>query len=181
MPERANAAKSLSSVSDRKKSPPQGRNAQNQELVRQFVWDVAAINVHLEEIRRVWARQLGISGPQWMILMAVSDLDRGNGVPVKMVSSMLHVDPSFITTQSKLLEKNGFMRRTPSQADARVVLMSLTDKASRKIAGLAERRDSVRQFVFGELDQPAIKDLAEQISTLKVRFEKAGMLLAVED
>ena len=52
----------------------------------------------------------------------VGDLDTGNGVPVKDVSAMLHVDPSFVTTQSKMLEKNGFMRRVPSRQDARVVL-----------------------------------------------------------
>ncbi|WP_430649569.1 MarR family transcriptional regulator [Bradyrhizobium murdochi] len=35
---------------------------------------------------------------------------------------------SFVTTQSKLLEKKGFLRRKPSTSDARVVQMSLTDK-----------------------------------------------------
>lgn len=115
-------------------------NGRNQEVVRQFLWDIASINVHLEEIRHFWAKELGISGPQWMILMAVGDLDSGNGVPVKDVSAMLHVDPSFVTTQSKMLEKNGFMRRVPSRQDARVVLMSLSDKASKKIAMLASRR-----------------------------------------
>lgn len=181
MPERANSTKQLSPVNDRKKTTPPGRSAQNQDLVRQFIWDVASINVHLEDIRHFWAKELGISGPQWMILMAVADLDRGNGVPVKNVSSMLHVDPSFITTQSKLLEKNGFMRRTPSMEDARVVLMSLSDKASKKIAGLSERRDTISRFVFAEFDQRTMTDLADQLSALKARFEKATLLLAIDD
>jgi len=92
----------------------------NEETVRRFLWDIAAVNIHLDEIRQFWARILGISGPQWMILMAVSDLDKGDGVPVKDVSAMLHVDSSFVTTQSKILEKNGFVRRVPSRDDARV-------------------------------------------------------------
>jgi MarR family transcriptional regulator, organic hydroperoxide resistance regulator len=46
-----------------------------------------------------------------MILMAVAELDRGEGLPVNAVSKMLHVDSSFVTTQSKLLEKKGLMRR----------------------------------------------------------------------
>jgi len=61
-----------------------------------------------------WAQTIGISKPQWMILITVAELDRGHGVPVKDVSTMLHVDPSFVTTQSKLLEKYGFVRRITS-------------------------------------------------------------------
>jgi MarR family transcriptional regulator, organic hydroperoxide resistance regulator len=152
----------------------------DQEVVRQFLWDIASINVHLDEIRHFWAKELGITGPQWMILMAVGDLDSGNGVPVKDVSAMLHVDPSFVTTQSKMLEKNGFMRRVPSRQDARVVLMSLSDKASKKIATLASRRDSLSEFVLADFDNEALQDISSQLGKLKSRLQKAAVMLAVE-
>ncbi len=155
-------------------------NDTNQDIVRQFVWDIASINVHLDEIRHFWAKELGISGPQWMILMAIGDLDRGIGVAVKDVSAMLHVDPSFVTTQSKMLEKNGFMRRIPSTADARVVLMSLSDKASKRIATLSSRRDHLSQFVFSGFDEATLKDIGDQLSALKGRLEKATLMLAVD-
>ena len=77
-------------------------SARNQDVIRRFIWEIASISVHLEELRQFWAKALGISGPQWMILMALSDLDKEDGVPVNVVSKMLHVDPSFVTTQSKL-------------------------------------------------------------------------------
>ncbi|WP_233024494.1 MarR family transcriptional regulator [Rhodopseudomonas boonkerdii] len=112
--------------------------------------------------------------------MAVGDLDSGNGVPVKDVSAMLHVDPSFVTTQSKMLEKNGFMRRVPSRQDARVVLMSLSDKASKKIAMLASRRDSLSDFVLADFDHKALLDIMSQLGKLKARLQKAAVMLAVE-
>ena len=156
-------------------------NGRNQEVVRQFLWDIASINVHLDEIRHFWAKELGISGPQWMILMAVGDLDPGNGVPVKDVSAMLHVDPSFVTTQSKMLEKNGFMRRVPSRQDARVVLMSLSDKASKKIAMLASRRDTLSDFVLADFDNESLQDISSQLGKLKNRLQKAAVMLSVEN
>lgn len=170
----------LAGFADRAEESNSDEGDQNQEIVRQFVWDIASINIHMEGIRYFWAKELGISGPQWMILMAVNDLDRGKGVPVKDVSRMLHVDPSFVTTQSKMLEKNGFMRRIPSSEDARVVLMSLSDKASKKIANLSSRRESLSAFVFGELDHRALKELTSQITALKARLEKAALMLAVD-
>lgn len=180
MGERLTASKRMGGAADHDKpvaADPQGKN---QEIVRQFVWDIASINVHLDEIRHFWAKELGIRGPQWMILMAIGDLDRGKGVAVKDVSAMLHVDPSFVTTQSKMLEKNGFMRRIPSSEDARVVLMSLSDKASKKIATLSSRREVLSEFVFAGFDDHALRDITDQLAALKKRLEKATLMLAVD-
>ncbi|HEY8336478.1 MAG TPA: MarR family winged helix-turn-helix transcriptional regulator [Tardiphaga sp.] len=180
MPHRASVTKYAEASAPSEDPLPTHLAGQNQELLRQFTWDIAAINIHLDGIRYFWAKELGISGPQWMILMAIGDLDRGKGVPVKDVSAMLHVDPSFVTTQSKMLEKNGFLRRIPSSEDARVVLMSLSDKASKKIATLSSRREALNAFVLAEFDPRALQDIAAHIAVLKVRLEKANLMLAVD-
>src|SRR5581483_6058543 len=125
--------------------------SKNQDVIRRFTWVVASINVHLEELRYFWAKTLGISGPQWMILMALMDLDQDDGVPVNAVSKKLHVDSSFVTTQSKLLEKKGFLRRRTSREDARIVQMSLTDKTYKQLAGLAAQQEALNDFIFAEL------------------------------
>jgi DNA-binding MarR family transcriptional regulator len=180
MAERPTASRRAGEGKDADRPPAKQVGGKNQEIIRQFVWDIASINVHLEEIRQFWARELGISGPQWMILMAIGDLDGGKGVAVKDVSAMLHVDPSFVTTQSKMLEKNGFMRRVPSSEDARVVLMSLSDKARKQIATLTSRREGLSQFVFAEFDDRALRDITDQLAALKKRLEKATLMLAVD-
>src|SRR6202012_3916342 len=120
-----------------------GAVSKNQNGVRRFTWVIASINVHLEELRYFWAKTLGVSGPQWMILMALADLDQEDGVPVNVVSKKLHVDSSFVTTQSKLLEKKGFLRRQTSAEDARIVQMSLTDKTYKHLASLAARQEAL--------------------------------------
>jgi len=151
----------------------------NQDVARQLAWEIAAINVHLQEIRYFWAKTLGISGPQWMILMALADLDQGNGVPVKVVSKMLHVDPSFVTTQSKMLEKKGFMRRKTSLDDARVVEMSLTDKTYKHIASLASEQEALNGFIFEEFSERELGELTGKLARLKNRLEKASLKVAM--
>ena len=150
-----------------KNSTPPQRSKRNQDLARRFAWEVASINVHLQELRHFWAKTLGISGPQWMILMALADLDKGDGVPVKVVSKMLHVDPSFVTTQSKLLEKKGFMRRKSSQDDARVVQMSLTDKSYKHIANLASQQEALNEFIFTEFSDSELEEFTGRLASLK--------------
>jgi len=152
----------------------------NQDVIRRFTWEIASINVHLEELRHFWARTLGISGPQWMIIMALADLDKGPGVPVNAVSKLLHVDPSFVTTQSKLLEKKGFVRRKTSTEDARIVNMSLTDKSSKHLANLVSKQETLNEFIFSEFSAGEINDLTAKLSSLKKRLEKACMKVAVD-
>src|SRR3974390_3310291 len=135
-----------------------GIASRNQEVVRRFTWVIASINVHLEELRYFWAKTLGISGPQWMILMALMDLDQDAGVPVNAVSKKLHVDSSFVTTQSKLLEKKGFLRRKTSTEDARIVQMSLTDKTYKHLASLAAQQQALNEFIFAEFDRRALEE-----------------------
>lgn len=160
-------------------SPPQ-RSKRNQDLARRFAWEVASINVHLQELRHFWAKTLGISGPQWMIPMALADLDKGDGVPVKVVSKMLHVDPSFVTTQSKLLEKKGFMRRKSSEDDARVVQMSLTDKSYKHIANLASQQEALNEFIFAEFSDGELEEFTERLASLKNQIEKACLKVAMD-
>jgi DNA-binding MarR family transcriptional regulator len=163
---------------DEKTHPAVGGS--QKDFVRRFLWDIASINVHLDEIRQFWAQKLGVSGPQWMILMAVAELDRGQGVPVKDVSTMLHVDPSFVTTQSKVLEKHGLVRRISSAHDARVVLMSLSDKACKQVANLSSRQEQIDKFIFADFDDRSLKEIADQIASLKARLEKAALKLAAD-
>jgi DNA-binding MarR family transcriptional regulator len=173
-------AKGVGTTPGDEKGRSYGDAAKDQDVVRRLLWDIASINVHLDEIRDFWAKTLGISGPQWMILMALADLDRGQGVPVKDVSTMLHVDPSFVTTQSKILEKNGFTRRIASKDDARVVLMSLSDKASKQISNLSARQELLNQFIFAEFDARALKDVTDQLASLRKRLEKATLKLSAD-
>jgi len=114
------------------------------------------------------------------ILMALADMDKGEGASVKAVSKLLHVDPSFVTTQSKLLEKKGFVRRRSSVDDARVVQMSLTDKTYKQIANLAARQDELNDFIFAEMDNRELVELTGKLAQLKSRLEKASVKVVVD-
>ena len=172
--------KGSDSSSSAKRGESNGFGGKNHDIARQFAWEIAAINVHLQEIRYFWAKALGVSGPQWMILMALADLDQGEGVAVKVVSKMLHVDPSFVTTQSKMLEKKGFMRRKTSGDDARVVQMSLTDKTYKHIAGLASQQEELNDFIFAEFSGRELSEFTGKLAALKNRLEKARLKVAMD-
>lgn len=151
-----------------------------QEEVKRFSWEITSINVHLEKLRQCQAKVLGITEPQWTILMALADLDKEHGVSVKVVSKQMHVAPSFVTTQSKLLEKRGFLRRKQSTGDARVVEMSLTDKTYKYLASLASRQEAIDDFLFGAFDHCELAEFMGRLTALRKRLERARMKVALD-
>ncbi|MGO4711461.1 MarR family winged helix-turn-helix transcriptional regulator [Bradyrhizobium sp. 2TAF24] len=150
------------------------------EATGQFVWNILEIHSHLESIHRAWAELLGISEPQWLILMAIDELDKGGGVSGVDVSAQLRVHPAFVTTQTKSLERAGLLARSPSPSDARFVLMSLTQKARSEIAKLSERREALHRAIFGTLGTGALTDLNTRLDAIRKAADRAVRQLALD-
>ncbi|WGS17016.1 MULTISPECIES: MarR family transcriptional regulator [unclassified Bradyrhizobium] len=163
-----------------RKDTTRQRAIENLDIIKRFTLEISSINSHLEEVRQFWGKSLGVSAPQWMILIAISDLDKDNGVQINMVSKLLHVDPSFVTTQSKLLEQKGLLHRSPSPADARVVRLSLTDKTKKHLASLAEQYNAFRKIVFEEFSEKELAEFTTKLATLNGRLEKACVKVALD-
>ena len=173
-------ASNKTSADSARRASSRGATSKNQDVIRRLTWVIASISVRLEELRYFWGKTLGISGPQWMILMALAEIDQDDGVPVNVVSKKLQVDPSFVTTQSKLLEKKGFIRRRTSTEDARIVQMSLTDKTYKHLGGLAAQQEALNEFIFSELDDRELAELTDKLATLQNRLEKACLKLVLD-
>jgi MarR family transcriptional regulator, organic hydroperoxide resistance regulator len=149
-------------------------------LSYQVIWDFVSISNNLEDIRRSWAKLFGISGSQWLILMAIGDLDKGNGVSVGEVSDKIHAVSTFVTTQTKILERLGLIHRVTSTTDARVVLMSLSETARQKIAALTPRWQALHAYIFSDFDAAALNDVKAKLEILK-RRTKVAMQRVAED
>ncbi|WP_322517639.1 MarR family winged helix-turn-helix transcriptional regulator [Rhodopseudomonas palustris] len=147
-------------------------------LSYQVIWDFVSISNNLEDMRRAWAKLFGISGSQWLILMAISDLDQGNGVSVGDVSDKIHAVSTFVTTQTKILERLGLINRVTSTTDARVVLMSLSDTARTKIAELRPRWEALHEYIFRDFDAEALGDVKAKLDMLKRRTKVAMQRVA---
>lgn len=157
------------------------RSLESDGLVRELIWDIFAISNYLGHIRRVWAGMMEVSGPQWLILMAIDYLDAGKGISVGTVSAKLHVKQTFIVAQTKMLEADGLVARRSSDKDGRVVLLSLTEAARRRLAKIAPRRNEINDFIFSQQGARALKELAGTMSSIRGRLEQASLMLNIRN
>jgi DNA-binding MarR family transcriptional regulator len=149
--------------------------------ITDFIWNVVEINSQLEDIHTSWAGLLGITEPQWLILMAITELDDGGqGVAGIDIANKLRVHPAFVTNQTKNLEKSGFLSRRPGADDARFVLMSLTAKATAEIEKLSKRKLSLNSTMFNDLDEKTLTTLNAALAMIAKNARLAARLLAID-
>lgn len=148
--------------------------------VRDFVWHVIEIHSQLEDIHASWAKLLGITEPQWLILMAIVELDEGKGVAGIDIANKIGVHPAFITLQTKRLEKGGFISRRAATDDARFVLMSLTERATREVDRLSKKRLALNSTMFNEIDEKSLAELNGLLRTVAKNARLAARLLALD-
>ncbi|EIG61376.1 MarR family winged helix-turn-helix transcriptional regulator [Bradyrhizobium sp. WSM1253] len=147
--------------------------------VKDFIWNIVEIHSQIEEIHKGWAQLLGITEHQWLILMAIDELDQGGGVSGIAVANKLRVNPPFVTNQTKRLENMQLLARVPSSDDARFVLMSLTEKARTGIAKLSIKREALNSTMFEGLDEASVDYLNKRLAVIATSSRLASQKLNI--
>ncbi|MDF0498631.1 MarR family winged helix-turn-helix transcriptional regulator [Bradyrhizobium yuanmingense] len=146
---------------------------------RDFIWNIVEIHSQIEAIHKSWAEMLGISEPQWLILMAIDELDGGRGVSGIAVANKLRIHPAFVTNQTKKLEAMDLLARVTSPDDARFLQISLTQKARAEIARLSNERQALNATIFGGLDEESLTYLNKRLASIAKSSRLASQKLSM--
>ncbi|MCP3419858.1 MarR family transcriptional regulator [Bradyrhizobium brasilense] len=152
---------------------------QFKRAVTDFIWNIVEIHSQLEAIHKGWAEMLGVTEPQWLILMAIDELDHGRGVSGIAVANKLRIHPAFVTNQTKKLENMEFLARTTSPDDARFLQISLTQKARVEITKLSDKREAIYSTMFGGLDEEALGYLNRRLTSIAKNSRLASQKLNI--
>jgi DNA-binding MarR family transcriptional regulator len=144
-----------------------------------FIWNIVEIHSQLEQIHKAWAQMLGISEPQWLILMAIDELDEGRGVSGTAVANKLRIHPGFVTNQTKKLEQAGLLARATSPDDARFLQMSLTEKARVELSNLTVKRRALNSTIFCELDDESLQYINKRLTSIAKNTRLASQKLSI--
>ncbi|MFQ3459692.1 MarR family transcriptional regulator [Bradyrhizobium sp. UFLA01-814] len=144
-----------------------------------FIWNIVEIHSQLEAIHKSWAEMLGITEPQWLILMAIDELDQGRGVSGIAVANKLRIHPAFVTNQTKKLENMEFLARETSPDDGRFLQISLTQKARAEITKLSNKREALHSTMFGELDDASLDYVNKRLTLIARNSRLASQKLDI--
>lgn len=121
----------------------------------------------LVEIRKSFARRVGVSGAQYTMLMAVLRLEGEGGIAIGALADFLEVTGPHVTGEVRKLAAKGYVRKSANPKDKRGVLISLTPLGKRRLLSAFSFIRSVNDILFDGVT-------AEEFRTL-VRFNQKFM------
>ena len=93
---------------------------------RKLVSDLLIIAVRMQLIREHLGQGIGVSGPQYSLMIAVARMQDGDGVSVSAVAETQHVSRAFVASETGKLERRGLLVKRTNPSDRRGVLLSLS-------------------------------------------------------
>lgn len=148
---------------------------------RQLVYDLLTIATRMDLVRAYLGRQIGLSGPQYSLLIAVAHLQGEKGVSVGAVAGALHVSSAFITVETGKLARRGLLWKRPNPADRRSVLLTLSSRGRLAIASLNARIRAVNDQFFANLDRRSFLNLSATAAQLVLGSDRALRLIDALD
>ncbi len=146
---------------------------------RQMIYDLFTVSVRMDAVRVALAKTLGVTSPQYSILMAIARLEGAEGVPVSLVAEQLHVTGPFVTVEAGKLVRRGLVEKRRNPRDGRGVLLRLSAGGERRLTALAPAVRAVNDRFFGALDRADFLILA-RIAAELVRDSDAAVVIARE-
>jgi MarR family transcriptional regulator, organic hydroperoxide resistance regulator len=148
---------------------------------RSLVNDLLTIATRMEVVREHLGRRMGISGPQYSVLVAIAHLQGDTGVSVGAVAQALHVSSAFIAVETGKLARLGLVLKQRNPHDRRGVLLSLALPGRLKIDRAGAEIRAVNDLFFGGLDSGAFRALCAAASTLVEGSRGAMQYLGARD
>ena len=141
---------------------------------RGMIYDLLAVGARLQEVRDGLAAEIGVTGPQYAILMAIAHLQKTPPGPgVRAVARRLNVSGPFVTAQSRFLVNQGLVKKRPNPSDGRGVWLRLTEEGQRRIARAAMTAQKANDDFFSSLDNVHFLILSDIAARLEKSSAKA--------
>ena len=118
---------------------------------RRMIHRLSVVEERLRHARTYLGRRIGLSGPQYMLLVSVAYLQGATGIAVRSLAKDLRVTSAFITSESGRLIERGLLAKRTNPHDSRSTLVSVTAVGRRRIEALIPEVRKVNNLFFGHV------------------------------
>jgi DNA-binding MarR family transcriptional regulator len=125
----------------------------------------------------VVGRQIGLSGNEYVILLAIAHAQGKGGTTVRDVARYALMASTHVTTQSGSLIRKGLVLKRPNGDDGRSVLLFLTPKGEKAMNQIAPLRQEFNDAFFEGVSRQSLLASAKFLERVTANAEDALSLL----
>lgn len=129
-----------------------------------------------ESIRDGHAKQIGLAGIEYTILISIGHLGLDGDVNVKTVADHLHMSGAFVTTVTSKLQRLGLVEKAQDSVDRRRISLAVTEKGKALLRELAPYQREINDVEFGPLSREDFQTISRIMEALIESSDKAFAL-----
>lgn len=124
---------------------------------RRLIYRLVMVEERLRHARAYFGRLIGLSGPQYMLLISVAYLQGATGITVRSLARNLRVSSAFITAESQRLIERGLLAKRRNPHDSRSTLISVTAAGRRRIEQVVPEVRRVNDLFFRKVTKDSFR------------------------
>jgi MarR family transcriptional regulator, organic hydroperoxide resistance regulator len=115
---------------------------------RRLIYRMIITESRLVDIRKAFARRIGVTGTQYTMLMSILHLQDRQGISVGELAEYLEVTGPHITGEVRKLVSKGLVQKTTNPRDKRGVLLQLSPEGQRRLLSAFDLIRNVNDILF---------------------------------
>ena len=140
---------------------------------RRAVDDLVRLAARLQEVRGGLAASIGITPPQYNIVMHLARHAPAEGLRLGALAEALGVSLSFVVSEVRRLQVKGLVATRRDPSDGRAMLARLSAAGKRALARAAPRMQRVNDRLFAALSRAELLELGRLAAAVHGRSEAA--------
>lgn len=132
---------------------------------RAFVESLLLLSNKLQEARASIASQMGLTPPQYRIVMTLARAETPE-MTATALASTLDVSTAFIVTEAQKLGELGLIKRRKNPDDARSFLIALSTGGRERVVEAAATIQAINDTVFEDFDRPMMTHMTKTTEML---------------
>lgn len=165
------------------KRPTTRRSSQKRTkavIIDDFITLFYAAGNRLFAMRRVIAKSLDLTSPEFAALLAVARLDDGEGVRISTLADDIHVASANMTATINALLRAGWVHKTPDPNDSRAIRVILSDKAKANLASLRSSISQINESWFAGASTEQLESSCAVLGTLIRNYEQTMAIATLQ-
>lgn len=148
------------------------------ETFRKLIHDLFVTATRFDEVREAFGRAIGVTGPQYFILVAVARRQNDGGMGIRALADYLGVAASHVTVEVGKLVTRGLLRKQPHPEDGRRVQITLTTSGKAALEDIAPLRQDINNILFDGMTADEFRLLARLMARFTETTARAQMEVA---
>lgn len=142
-----------------------------------ILWcDLFALGKELSTAWHCFARFIGLSQSEYLILIAVNQAESGTQIGIAEVARRLRLSGAFVTFEVGELVRKGLLKKLPHSTDRRRVRLVTTRCGLEKLQSVAPIQASVNEALFASLDHKDFQRLIDIVEELRRDADRAARM-----